>query len=274
MNQQPDKIFRDKLSGYQRSAPHTAWDKIAASQPQKKPISIWWKIAASFLIATTTATVWIIVAQHKTSAEQMAKVVETVTEPVAQESAAPSTTQVPPDKKGDQAIANGTTSAPYDTTAEHQPQTLKPEKKKATGKPALADGYAARKTSPASTPIVHTDALSKDQTAVNNDSYIADHSASSAPAAPLEIPGNPIAEAPKKNVKLVYSAADVASYLNKISDDEATDDDQKQSTLKKLLHKANDLTTNQDPFAELRQRKNEILALNFKNDKRGQKTSN
>lgn len=272
MNQQPDKIFRDKLSGYQRSAPHTAWDKIAASQSQKKTVSMWWKIAASFLLATTTATVWITVARHKTSFDHVTNIVETVAEPVAPESADLSKTQPSRGKKDDPLIANGTTSAPYDATAERQAQTLKPEKKKATDKSALADGYAARKTSPASTPIVHTEALSK--TAVNNDSYIADHSASSAPAAPLDIPGNPIAEAPKKNVKLVYSAADVASYLNKISDDEATDDDQKQSTLKKLLHKANDLTTNQDPFAELRQRKNEILALNFRNDKRGQKTSN
>jgi hypothetical protein len=39
----------------------------------------------------------------------------------------------------------------------------------------------------------------------------------------------------------------------------------------KLLKKANNLTSNQDPLGELRQKKSEILALNFKNDKqRGQ----
>jgi hypothetical protein len=75
-------------------------------------------------------------------------------------------------------------------------------------------------------------------------------------------------------VTLSYTTEDVSTYLNKNIDDEATDDDKKQSTLKKLLHKANDLKTNQDPFGDLRQRKNEILALNFKNDKRGQKTRN
>ncbi|HTF17848.1 MAG TPA: hypothetical protein VK658_07235 [Chryseolinea sp.] len=77
-----------------------------------------------------------------------------------------------------------------------------------------------------------------------------------------------------QSVTLTYTADDVSAYLDKNVDGEATDDDKKQSTLKKLLQKANDLKTNQDPFGELRQRKNEILALNFKNDKRGQKTRN
>ena len=39
----------------------------------------------------------------------------------------------------------------------------------------------------------------------------------------------------------------------------------------KLLKKANDLKNNHDPMGELRQKKNEILALNFKGEKqRGQ----
>jgi hypothetical protein len=36
------------------------------------------------------------------------------------------------------------------------------------------------------------------------------------------------------------------------------------------LQKASDLKSNQDPFGDLREKKNEILALNFKNEKRGQ----
>jgi hypothetical protein len=37
--------------------------------------------------------------------------------------------------------------------------------------------------------------------------------------------------------------------------------------LRKLLDKAYDLKHNQDPLGDLRQKKNEIFALNFKNDK-------
>jgi hypothetical protein len=69
-------------------------------------------------------------------------------------------------------------------------------------------------------------------------------------------------------VTLVYSAEEVNSkYLNKDQETEATSDDKKTSTLRKLLEKAYDLKHNQDPFGELRQKKNEILALNFKNEK-------
>jgi hypothetical protein len=51
---------------------------------------------------------------------------------------------------------------------------------------------------------------------------------------------------------------------------QATSEEKKSSTFKKLLKKANDLKSNQDPFGDLREKKNEILALNFRNEKRGQ----
>ena len=35
MNQQPDKFFRQKLEGFQKPAPATAWEKIAAAQHKK-----------------------------------------------------------------------------------------------------------------------------------------------------------------------------------------------------------------------------------------------
>jgi hypothetical protein len=73
-----------------------------------------------------------------------------------------------------------------------------------------------------------------------------------------------------QNITLVYSAKEVDDYLDKNALAQATSKDKKPSTLKKLLQKANDLKNNQDPFGELRQKKNEILALNFKNEKRGQ----
>jgi hypothetical protein len=58
-----------------------------------------------------------------------------------------------------------------------------------------------------------------------------------------------------------------AKYLDKKSLAEATSNEKKPSRLRKLLDKAYDLKHNQEPFADLRQKKNEILALNFKNEK-------
>jgi hypothetical protein len=56
-------------------------------------------------------------------------------------------------------------------------------------------------------------------------------------------------------------------YLDKKSLAQATSGEKKPSTLRKLLDKAYDLKHNQDPFGDLRQKKNEILALNFRSEK-------
>ena len=79
--------------------------------------------------------------------------------------------------------------------------------------------------------------------------------------------------APEKNkstMTLTFTAEETNKYLDKNALAEATQEDKKSSTFKKLLKKANDLKSNQDPFGDLREMKNEILALNFKNEKRGQ----
>jgi hypothetical protein len=73
-----------------------------------------------------------------------------------------------------------------------------------------------------------------------------------------------------KKIVITITAAESEKYLDKVALAEATSDEKKPSTFQKLLKKADDLKNNQDPFGELRQRKNEILALNFKNEKRGQ----
>jgi len=48
---------------------------------------------------------------------------------------------------------------------------------------------------------------------------------------------------------------------------DATSESKDASSIQKLLQKAGELTTNQSPIAQLRSKKNEILALNFRNEK-------
>jgi hypothetical protein len=75
----------------------------------------------------------------------------------------------------------------------------------------------------------------------------------------------------KKNITIVFTAEEVnEKYLVKKTDAEATADEKEASGLKKLLDKAYDLKHNQDPLGSLRQKKDEILAMNFKNEKRTQ----
>ena len=83
--------------------------------------------------------------------------------------------------------------------------------------------------------------------------------------------GPPIQTIKKSSsITITITAEETDKYLNKNAIAEATSKERKSSTFKKLLKKANELTSNQDPFGDLRVKKNEILALEFKNDRRGQ----
>ena len=65
MNQQPDKLFREKLEGYQKPAPASAWEKIAAAQSKKNDRWLWLKIAAC--IAFVAAAGYMVLPENKTS---------------------------------------------------------------------------------------------------------------------------------------------------------------------------------------------------------------
>ncbi len=74
-----------------------------------------------------------------------------------------------------------------------------------------------------------------------------------------------------RNVTIVFTAEEVnEKYLAKNTEAQATPVGEETSGLRKLLDKAYDLKHNRDFLGELRQKKNEILAMNFKNDKRTQ----
>lgn len=297
MNQQPDKLFRDKLANYQKPVPTSAWDRIAAANGKTKSNKGWLRIAASLLLLAGAGATWVLLSQNNSSTSSaltdntvVREVVtpETGTNPSASENAE-AATPVPDPAPGNE--ATGAHLAIAGQSHIGASKTLPKNKRHAT---AEAQTAAASKEPALINKEVGSQNQSRttDQTAVvrdDNDMTIRNSEViaeSYSIASPDNTPPNPeikIAENVTEvsvmsreatGVTLVYSAEDVSVYLNKNPDDEATVDDKKQSTLKKLLQKANDLTTNQDPVGELRQRKNEILALNFKNDKREQKMRN
>lgn len=70
---------------------------------------------------------------------------------------------------------------------------------------------------------------------------------------------------------LVYPVEEVnARFLKKESPVQATPEEKKSSGIQKLMGLAYDLKHTESGIGDLRQKKNEILALNFKEDKRGQ----
>jgi hypothetical protein len=248
MNQQPDKFFRDKLDRYQRPAPAGAWNKIEAGLAKKnnKPVP-WLAIAASLLLlAAATFLFW----PEKKNTGQPAPL-------ATDQKNVPSHTPA------------GKNAEPESSTAVVKPKTLDEQASIAPYKPAPKKTEMKKQEAPAEDVMV-ADAGAEERmvTTSKEPSKIQKPSTEQPVAANV----TPSTEQPEnKNIKLVFSAAESEAYLDKKSLAEATSSEKKSSTLKKLLKKAEDLKTNQDPFGELRQKKNEILALNFRTDKqRGQ----
>ena len=73
---------------------------------------------------------------------------------------------------------------------------------------------------------------------------------------------------PVNTTTILISAEEVnAKYLNEPFIADATPENKKSSKLRDLFEKAQDM----DPIGEIRQLKNEVLALNFKSEKKGER---
>lgn len=241
MNQQTDKLFRDKLEGFSKPVPSHAWDRVEKNLDKKSGLVIWWKIAAAILLlAISTYILW--PAEKSTSSMPLSSN-QKRTEP--EKSNPPTQIQLPP------------------TTAETEPVVKRQKEEPSPKRVSMKSRPETIINKPEQTIIV---ADAQDQIVVEEitEQPIVKTESETAIARTTE----PIT----KNITLVFRADDTDEYLNKKVLAKATEEEEKASTFKKLLKKAKGLKTNQDPYGELRQKKNEILALNFKSEKgkRGQ----
>lgn len=250
MNQQPDKLFREKLEGYHKPAPAAAWEKIAAAQNKKNTKGTWLKIAAALLLlAVASYLLWPAGGKITTQPKTL--------------------TQAPQENPVD--IAPGKTEQDKRTLPDQNiPKESTSKKETPTAKKQIAKKRPVLKTQHEQVMVAEQ---TKAETKESNTSF--EEMTNTVPT--VQTPEVDIAAvqstavpSPKK-ITLVYTAEEVNEYLDKKALAQATSDQKKPSTLKKLLKKANDLKNNQDPFGELRQKKNEILALNFRSERqRGQ----
>jgi len=256
MNQQPDKLFHDKLSSYQRTAPAHAWDKIDAGLSQQttsKSIGLWWKIAASVsVIGVAAYLLWPVASNSNVEPSALTEVKPQVQQPVT-------TNNIPQPEVSDKKTLIGE-------------ETVKPksQKQNSTVVDNVVEGEVnvAKNESPSGTPLTQTDAESQ-TIAVAENAVEQQNTTVPLPADEQQtVVVNSSVE--HKPVRLVFTVTDSEEYLDKKALAQATDEDKDASTFKKLLKKAKDLKNNQDPFGDLREKKNEILALNFRNEKRGQ----
>lgn len=240
MKNLPDDIFRRKLEHLQTPPPARAWEQIEKGMRRKR-ITPWLAIAASLLLVIT-ASALILTRQKAPDPQGIAgrQLPETSTTP-----SVPDTNAVIPP-----ATAN------IDTTVVAEPET-NPSSSDVPGDIPEAT-IAANAKSPSPEPV------SDEEGEVTIDSL---------PAADDSIPSL-IAEAPAQDstapVKIVLEADEVqARYLKRKTNNDATESVAKASGLRKLLDKAEQIQ-NQDHIGDLRQMKNEILALNFAGRKRDQ----
>ncbi len=243
MNQQPDNFFREKLEGFHKAAPAGAWNRIEAKLEKKNSIAgWWWKIAASLLLIATISY-WLL-PKSEISSKQFSA--QSKTEPSISE---PKSEKIVPQEIPNQ-IAND-----FDNTS----RKISAEPKKVLSKKNKNVKIKSEPTHEEKQISVNRSQKKEDLNSIiqDNESVI-----------PLESIHEPTSKL--KTITLKVTVEESNQYLNKNTLAQATSEKKKSSTFKKLLKKANELKSNQDPFGDLREKKNEILALNFKNEKRGQ----
>jgi hypothetical protein len=242
MKQQPDKLFRDKLLSHSQDVPPLLWDRIEGGLDKKKSSFTWLFVAASITVAIAGGYLFYTGALETNNTE-LAGIQRPVDSTII-ESAVPVQDQTVEAK----ILTAEATAMPVKPKSEGQRNTTEKTKNTPAGLPA--EQLLLEET---------IEPVRQDSTGY----------AYGPPTPQLAFRAQPKRE---ENITIVITAEQTNQYLvnNKIS--EATSEEKKPSTLKKLLKKAADLKVNQDPFGDLRQKKNEILALNFKSEKqRGQK---
>lgn len=250
MNQQPDKFFREKLINYQRPAPAGAWDRIESALEKKTRYNfVWWKIAASLLLLAIVGYVIWVYETPNADSQPLAQVENKIEPSVKQNDVIKAESYQP---KGETIKKDNT---PPKATSLPEPEKKMNKKIKQATAPIIAESSKSSTIEPTPSlleeleesmqPIV----TKKEQESV--DFHVESFEKSS-------------------TITLTITADETNKYLDKNALAKATSEERKSSTLKKLLMKANELKSNQDPFGDLREKKNEILALNFKNEKRGQ----
>jgi len=248
MNQQPDKIFRDKLQHYQPPVSAAAWSRVSGNLRQRSDRMLWLKVAAGLLLLAVAGILLVAIDRDSPRLAVSEKPDTSREQPATGENLHSQPQRLPEDPSS--AKEKAATPSPVTEAAPQKKSVVKKDGKRAV--PSRTTGRDRSEENPLTTAGAPLDNIlnqEQDAPAVTTESAV-------------------VAAAENQNITIVFTPAEVETYLmKKTAEAEATSEDQEASTWRKLLDKAYDLKHNQDPLGNLRQKKNEILALNFKNDK-------
>jgi hypothetical protein len=243
---QPDKLFRDKLINYSEPAPAQAWQKIEKQLPAKK---INWLAIAAALLPLFLIGAYLLLQPEQYVANTIAvndKALNTDKPAISK-----------PEKH--EGIKKETIETQKNNLATEKLPTEK--KQKINNQQKRKSESEEKKKNP---PLNFTN-IPKENLIVQVEEKIinTENTEVFTPALPTEK-----SEVSTETTTLVYTASELnEKYLLKNKDTEATVATEDASSIQKLLQKAGELTTNQSPIANLRSKKNEILALNLRNEK-------
>ena len=266
--QQPDKIFHQKLAGYQRPVSSNAWERVESAMERKAFPWIRVSVAASLLLVCgVAATLWLrndtnslTVASNDQPNAVQPKNNEVAIVPEAQEEKkSPQADSVANDRVKDNIVNQVTPDSPIESKEKENSPTDPSDHKR-------IDAIVHDKQTIAQSNNHGDEQVVKEDVNMINEEQLR----TSEPILASNENAQPANEA-QESVTIVISADETLAYLNKNVNTDATPEEKKTSTLKKVLRKASELkNSDQDPIGDLRQMKNELLALNFKSDKRGQ----
>jgi hypothetical protein len=246
MNQQTDRLFKEKLEGFRKPAPANAWARVESQLDKKKNKAIWLRIAAAIVfIMAATAALYVF---EKTNPDS--RISKTL--PARPESELPTESKLP---------GKSNIDIKHQISVNLQKES-NGKKLRVAHKKRMLSADQVKDTVNA---IEKTTAL---DLAIGDISLpVPENAVESIHVTAQTTPVNEVAQA-DAGLKIIYTSQEVdEKYLDKKALAQATSEEKKPSTLRKLLEKAYSLKHNQDPLGELRQKKNEILALDFKREK-------
>jgi hypothetical protein len=229
MTSQPEKLFRDKLENFQRPAPAAAWERIESNLDKTSNKKLWLKIAAGLLLLTVAGFL----------------------------------------------LRPAQTSGPAETVSQtDKTKTVTPQKENVVEnnqnnvQPVVADQAPIKKSDKPKTKTEVVNSIEPEQSVatVEKTEVLPENNFT---VEPIEnTPAIVVAEAKAEpSTTIVYTAEEVnARFMKKNVSSEATTQEKKPSGIQKLMGLAYDLKNNENGLRDLRQKKDEILALNFLNN--------
>ena len=238
MTSQTDKLFQSKLENFQQPAPSGAWERIESNLDKRNSKIVWAKVAATIaLLAVATLILW------HTSGVNEEGIAKTKTETQQKNPAKADAKTVTPAPASTESTKQPALSVKGNSTKRVLQERIQPSPEKISEPNATKNSLE-----PSTIEIVPTETV-----------------------AIIESPSSTNAVASNT---IVYTAEEVnAKYLRKKTPADATADEKKTSGMQKLIGLAYALKNNESGL-DLRQKKDEILALNFLNEDKNNKVKN